>query len=585
MKRIICTSSLFLALLTISSCGKGNIIDTNQVTGQGGLGGGGDTCPVQSTISNNKTDTDVIEGRLELVFIDDFKSHDENTQSYLITDSEEKYKITNDQVVKHIAVGTRLRLTGFTAKQSFQVTDDASSEAEFTASQVQLLTGQNFYVKNYNLKALMVIMDFTNRVTSSVYPLAQGKKDLKDIADYYRRVSGNQLDIKTDSNGDGQADVEVVPMGSSFTSSYCTPYLDNYVKDKLVQHNFADYTTVIFVAAQTKSGNDPVCGYGGVANIGNLGSGLSGRTHIGIPLNSVTVHELGHTFGLGHSGKSGCTYCDQVDPMGNYFGNLFQYFNGPKIKQLGLFDNRTELEHVITGSGVYPISAVGFGMKSSNTTPRLLTINGATPIYLTYRHTSGEDADLPSVLNPFKGIVVNTGAINKGGQSVYHQVLKNAGETYTSGNVTVKLLSSIANPEAEVEITISGGSGGATPPPAVKCLTSKVVTTLQNVKKVDTNLYEVAYAVNNQNANTCSDLDYNLSVTSVDFELAETSAFTIKAGETLNIITKIKVKDGIDLSVERNATGTLTGSDFEMKLGDFEIPFTRLIGGASSGGC
>lgn len=580
MKRLIVNSGLFLIFLGLASCGKGNIIDTSLVSGQGGLGGGGDTCPVVATDAD-----DTIEGRLELVFIDDFKSLQDQTQSYLVTDSDEKFKITNNELVKNIEVGTKLRLTGQTSKISLQVTDGAQSETEFFVSKVQLLTGQDFHLKDYSLKALMVIMDFTNRTTSSVYPLSQGKKDLKDIADYYRRVSGNQIDMKTDSNGDGEQDVEVVNMGTSFSSSYCTPYLDNYVKDKLVQHNFQDYTTVIFVAAETKNGNDPVCGYGGVANIGNLGSGLQGRTHIGIPLNSVMVHELGHTLGLGHSGKAGCTYCDQVDPMGNYFGNLFQYFNGPKIKQLGLFDNRTELEHVISSSGVYPISAVGLGLKSANTTPRLLTISGSTPIYLTYRQPSGEDADLPSVLNPFKGIVVNTGAINKGGQSVYLQVLKSAGETFTSGDVSVKLLSGISDPEAEVEVTIAGSSGGPTPPPTPKCLTSKVVTTLQNVKRTDTNLYEVAYEVDNQNDNTCADLAYSLSLTSTDFELAESSAFNIKAGEKLNIITKIKIKDGVDLSVERDSSGTLTGSDFEMKVGDFEIPFTRKIGGASSGGC
>lgn len=584
MKNIIIALTLFVLLMSLSSCGKGQILDPNLLTKQTGIGGK-DTCPAVKTVSNSEA----IEGRLELVFIDDFTSSEDKTLSYLITDKEEKYKIKNSTLVKNFPVGTNLRLTGYTSEASYQVNDNAASEAEFFVSQVQLLSdknfAQNYQVKNYNLNALVIIMDFSNRVTSSLYPLSQGKKDLKDIADYYRRVSGNQIDMKTDSNGDGEEDVEVINMGTSFTGTYCTPYLDNYVKDKLIKHKISDYTTVIFVAAQTKNGNDPVCGYGGVANIGQLGSGISGRTHIGIPLNSVTTHELGHTFGLGHSGKSGCTYCDQVDPMGNYFGNLFQYFNGPKIKQLGLFDNRTELEHVITSSGIYPISAVGLGMKSSNTTPRLLTISGATPIYLTYRHLSGEDADLPSSLSSFKGIVVNTGAINTGGQSVYHQVLKSVGDTYSSGTVNVKLLSSINDPEAEVEITLSGSSGGPTPPPQVNCQSSKVITTLQSVRRTNTNLYEVAYEIENNNQSSCKNLEYTLSVESSEFELAESSSFTIVAGEKLNIITKIKIKDGVDLTIEREASGKLIGSDMDMKLGDFEIPFTRIIGGASSGEC
>lgn len=569
----------------MTSCGKGNLVNPSEFTSQGGLGGGGGSCLVDTNANKNDNGEEQIEGTLEQVFIDDFKSHVDNTKSYLITNDDQKIQIINSDIVKGLPVGSNIRLTGQTLQASFQVTEDATSESEFFATNVQLLTTQQFQIKNYSLKTLMIIMDFSNRVTSNIYPLTQGRKDLKDIADYYRRVSGNQIDMKTDTNGDGEQDVEVVNMGTTFSETYCTPYLDSYVKNKLVQHKFDDYTTVIFVAAQTKSGNDPICGYGGVANIGSLGSGINGRTHIGIPLNSVTVHELGHTLGLGHSGKSGCTYCDQVDPMGNYFGNLFQYFNGPKIKQLGLFDNRTELEHVISSSGIYPISAVGFGMKSSNTTPRLLTITGATPHYLTYRHPSGEDADLPSSLSSFKGIVVNTGSIVTGGQSVYHQVLKSSGDTYTSGGLTVKLLSDIANPEAEVEITISGSSGGATPPPQPKCLSSKVITTLQSVKKTGSNIYEVAYQVDNQNESTCTTLDYSLSIESQDFELAEASAFSLTSKQKLNVITKIKVKDSVDLSVEKEATGKLTGEDFKMKLGGFEIPFTKTIGGASGGGC
>jgi hypothetical protein len=576
MKRV---SILVLFLL---SCGKGNLINPSSFTGQGGIGGG-ESCLVDS--SESATDENQIEGTLELVFIDDFKSHQDNTKSYLVTDIEEKILLTNDDLVKKLPVGSKLRLTGATLKPSYQVTDDASSEREFEIQKVQLLTDHFYEIKNYNLKALMIIMDFSNRVTSNIYPLTQGKKDLKDIADYYRRVSGNQIDMKTDVNADGEQDVEVVNMGTTFSGTYCTPYLDNYVKNKLTKHNFSDYTTVIFVAAQTKSGNDPVCGYGGVANIGPLGSGINGRTHIGIPLNSVTVHELGHTFGLGHSGKSGCTYCDQVDPMGNYFGNLFQYFNGPKIKQLGLFDNRTELEHVITSSGIYPISAVGLGMKSANTTPRLLTISGTTPHYLTYRHTSGEDVDLPSSLSSFKGVVVNTGSIAGGGQSVYHKVLKFNGDSYTSGGITVKLLSDINNPEAEVEIIINGSSGNPTPAPTPKCLSSKVITTLQSVKKVGTDEYEVAYSVDNQNAASCATLDYNLSLNSADFELSQASSFSISAGQKINVITKIKIKAGTDLSVEKDATGTLTGEDFKMKLGEFNLPFNKTIGGSGSGGC
>lgn len=595
---------LLTLTLVLSSCGgKGNLLGSNLVSGQGDLGGGDESCSIEgkklngtyrklSSNSSVNSLEEIIEGDYQKVFVDNFEHSDQSEQKedvfrhYLITEKKKIFQVitnSNDSIsLNSIPVGTKIRLTGQTIEQGLQINDQGESESTFLANQMQIISSNNnpdILIKDYSLKTLMVIMNFTNRVTSNVYPLSKGKTDLKDIADYYRRVSGNQINMITDVNGDGEQDVEVVTMGTSYNTSYCTPFLDTHVTNKLVQHNLQDYNTVIFVAAQTTSGNDPVCGYGGVANVGMLGSGLNGRTHVGIPLNSVTVHELGHTYGLGHSGRDGCTYCDQVDPMGNYFGNLFQYFNGPKIKQLGLFDNRTELEHNISSSGIYPISAVGIGMKSENTTPRLLTVAGATPYYLTYRHTSGEDADLPSSLNGFKGIVVNTGSLGNGGQSVYHKVLKTAGETYTAGNLTVRLISGISNPEAEVEVIINGSSGNPTPAPQPKCVTSKVVTTLQSVNKTGYNLYEIAYEVDNQNTGNCSKLNYSLALQSSDLELSEASSFEISSGQKLNIITKFKVKSGIDLKQVRESSGVLIGSDHEMKLGDFSIPFTKTVGG------
>lgn len=585
-----------LILIFLQSCVKeGNLLSPSQIATLS-IGSTNSCKKIPVIAGMNANANSEIEGIYMVSISEDFLNGIEKRESFLLTDDEgSRYKIQNSEIFDGVALGTRVRINGFMIDPN-QVVQTSSVGTQYdgptlVAGSIQILNSPPQTMKTYSLKVLVVMMNFTDRMTTNYYSEQQAKTDIKDIADYYKRVSGGQMVMNYDVNGDQQPDVEVVDMGGSLNpNQHCQPDLSSFVQNKLVKHKISDYTTVVFVHTTIKHdsapANDPKCGYGGVAYIGNLGSGINGRTHIGVPMNSVTTHELGHTFGLGHSGKPGCTYCDQVDPMGNYFGNLFQYFNGPKIKQLGLFDNHPHLEQEITGNGTYPISAVGLGVESANSTPRLLNIpNNAktTRYYLTYRYPTGEDADLPSVLNSFKGVVVNTGAIGKGGESSYLQVLKNVGETFTGSGVTIKLVAGINAEETEVEVKIDGSTGGPTPPnptpvptPLPKCQAS--VDVKLNTLTENNGVYEVSYSVENKNDDACGDLEYELSVKSSIFELAEPSTIKVSPKKKVEIITALDLRSGVDITQITESDGELIGIEKSSKVPNFSISLKTKFG-------
>ncbi|MDH4468407.1 MAG: matrixin family metalloprotease [Bacteriovoracaceae bacterium] len=567
-----------------------------------------------ATNKTNKTNNLLeLEGTYQQIYVDDFihqhtkNEHDkkEHELDYLKLESGELVRIQNSEILSHVEIGQRLKLSGnFTNETNrFSANGNAvtnvfgksmgPNERTITANSVQVISTLTNSQTNSkyttttayaSLSSLVIVMNFTNRKTTDIYPFEKAKNDMKAIGDFYREVSGNNINFNTDLNQNGVVDAEVVNIDSPFTPSLCTNFsaLKTLAASKLQEHNINSYTTLIFIAGSTLTGNDPTCKYGGVATVGQLGSGNNGFTHIGVPLLSVIFHELGHNLGLGHSNTPKAEYGDKVDVMGNYFGNLFQYFNGPKIKQLNLFRDSPDLEVQVTKSGVYRLTAVGHGVDASQTGTRLLTVKaGGSSHYLTYRFPAGIDTQRLNGAESLRGLYVHEGSLARAGASNVLSQLKTMNQSYknTSSGVTVKLLSSITEEEVDVEITLPGQPAGPV------CDGQLVSVELQSIELVagSSDEYNVSYKVINNNTAACGQLVYNLSLNSQYFNLSNTSSFSVNAGQTLSVITKIKIKPGVDLTKEIQATGTLIGQETTAKVPSFSLPFTKAIGANSNG--
>ncbi len=493
-----------------------------------------------------------IEGEYQLIIEDDFANHTHTTEHILVTEDGENIKLENFNNNQTYTPGEILKVQGHIGSDSMSINSVAKIQ-----SPIQL-------IKSYDLKVLTVIMDFNNRKSSQIYSISKGKEDLRKLKDYATRNSGAQMELNIDANGDGEPDVEHITINGNFTSSMCTPNLDSIARDSLRDHNLSDYDTIIYVASDPSArSGDPICGYGGVAYVRPLGSGKNGKTHIAIPTFNVILHELGHTWGLGHSGKPGVTYAHQICPMGNSFDDRVTYFNGPKTKMLGLLDQRPDLERTITDNGTYDIEAIGLGVTyTDDSFPRVITVSsGSKTYYVDYRYAVAEDVDMPSRVQGFKGINITEASLSTGGVSSYLAILNTSNRTFSGSGVNFELVGSIDSPSAQLKLTFDNPR--ANPAPGENtCDLSLLKVTKQSIKKIHNDQFEIGYEIENSNPQSCGNLQFRIEVDSNTLSLSEDQSIELTSKNS-NIISTINGQIG--------STGKLILSEVNGKVKDISL--------------
>jgi len=505
-------------------------------------------CPETFAIENGES----LEGEYQLLIEDDFENHTSTTQHLLLNEDGENIILENFADSNPYTPGETIKVQGHLKSNSIAVDSVAKIH-----SPIQL-------IKSYDLKVLTVIMDFNNRKSSQVYSITKAKDDLRKLKDYTTRNSGAQMELNIDANGDGEPDVEHIIINGNFTKSQCTPNLDSIASSSLRDHDLSDYDTIIYVAADPSArSGDPICGYGGVAYVRPLGSGKNGKTHIAIPRFNVILHELGHTWGLGHSGKPGVTYAHKICPMGNSFDDKVTYFNGPKTKMLGLLDKRPDLERTIRDNGTYDIEAIGLGVTYTDKSfPRVITVQSATKVYyVDYRYAVEEDADMPSAVSGFKGINITEANLSTGGVSSYLAILNTSNRVYSGSGVNFELVGSITSASARLKLTFDSPSPNPTPGENT-CDKSLVKFTTQSIKKLNNDQFEVGYEIENSNPQTCGELQFRVELDSNSLTLVEDQSIKINSQRS-NIITKIYGSMG--------STGQLILSEVNGKVEDLSL--------------
>jgi hypothetical protein len=251
----------------------------------------------------------------------------------------------------------------------------------------------------------------------------------------------------------------------------------------------------------------------------------------------VLMHELGHNFGLAHSGGlNNATYTDHTCTMGNphYSDDGFQCFNPAKNFQLNWYDDNgakiTEdprisnycKELTLVGIGEYDIRG------NSPVTVRLETGTGAD-YFVGFNRATG-----PNRLNDEGDNQVNIIQVDSGnGQSYsqsYLRALLSQGQSYQISNfggtgktVTITVISiDITTTPGTAVVTISDGfvCGSPTPPPTPAPTQEPCPSGQERYQvtvQIDNYGSETAYTL----TNTCSD-EVILAATTSDFPLSNT---------------------------------------------------------------
>ncbi|MCB9094774.1 MAG: hypothetical protein H6621_06870 [Halobacteriovoraceae bacterium] len=522
-----------------------------------------------------------LEGTYGQVYIDDFVDNQPRLVHFIESDKGEKTFIQETEELKRYNVGDKLKIEGSSIPQNSN--NQALLDYQLVINgYVPTVQPQKIYLKNsassklrdFNLKLLVVLVNYNDRTTTDTYTLQNAKEDMIKFRDFYKDASNGQIDFDIDVDEDGEPDAEVITATENFGCGLETfrRVARTYTKD----HNYADYTNVAIVTSMTTNAiqNQQQCGYGGVAYVAN-GPGIS---HIASPQAlTVLIHEVGHNLGLGHSNRAGVEYADHSDPMGNDFSDNPVHFNGVKMVQLGILDSNPRLAGLNSTPGYYMLSSSG----SNNNTNYLKLIStraGNTTYYMTNRTLTGWDSKMdqsrycrsnnPNTKYCFTGVNIYTGGTGQGGTSVIQATLEKPGDNYTANGMTVNLLSQEGE-NAEISISVNGDEGaGKTCTRADPTADFIELTTENDLDK----LAELVVNFNNVDNYVCEDVTFDLKVESSQVELVEDVSVTVKNDKPTPLAISLK-KLG-DLKPGEVVTGTLIATDPDGNHAEKRYPFS-----------
>lgn len=155
---------------------------------------------------------------------------------------------------------------------------------------------------------------------------------------------------------------------------------------------------------------------------------------------SAQMHEVGHNYGLAHSGEVGQgDYDDETGMMGNAKGtdDMSRCYNAQKSWQLGWYEDKTETIDPLEGTGIFDFVLNGVSDYKRNNDAlivlRLEQTSKEADYYVGFNRASGINKDTTEDRNMVTITCKDFGAPDKFGQSTKMYSL-NPGERYVINN-------------------------------------------------------------------------------------------------------------------------------------------------------
>ena len=456
-----------------------------------------------------------IKGRIHVLVADDF----ENKKSqvlYMVEDIKTKrfYKINfTDQIPAHVKTGDIIRARGLIKNNSIEL---SAANGSFVVEEEVSLPLVEKAAQTY--KVLVIRTNFTDAVN----PCSQST--LEKVM--FPSGSGNSISELYDgiTHGAFALSGQVTPnvdIGYSSTGTCDYSGFLNAARSEASKlgYDIYSYDHLIYHLPPIKN-----CNWWGLGSINGKNIWVNGRCTEG----DIYAHELGHNYGMRHSGSGTSVYADLSDIMGFSGVGLREVNSAHRVQKNWISSGKviTSLE-----SGQMELAPLNLTGEETDLAQVIQVLNpqdSSEYYYFSYRQPIKYDATLSSINSGqyIKGLAIHTS--RDGGATTKHIKTLIDGESFMLGSDT--LITQISHDSNSVAFKVETDQPCYRSSPSVS-----ISPVTQSASSGESKTYTLV--IKNNDSGSCNGSDFSLgySSSSVDLLSALPSSVLLDNGQSFNL--------------------------------------------------
>ncbi len=384
---------------------------------------------------------------------------------------------------------------------------------------------------------LFIVVDFLDHKASEKYSLDSLTKALftneESFANYIEMASFKEQGVIRDHDNNGEEDiVEKVQIDINRTCDIRLIQNKATLATKDLGYDTDSFDHLVFIVDGLN------CGWGGVAEVGGRISWVQVATN---PF--IYAHEIGHNYGMLHSGKGTAEYGDKSCPMGGDW--TLSHYNPGHVHELKWGHKRDGYVVPVSENGEFELETLGEDKLNAHGYLVIDKKETNEEIFVSYRLKKGLDRRLKSAYANKVSVHIKKKGIHK---KTFHLKSLGVGESFTDDSLALEISVLELGETAVVKVNFG----------TQECVPNALAMSLKgNKDKVELG-DEVNYVVSvkNNDNNFCD--ARNVSIDLVDNESFEGNLNTelnLQPGEEKEVSFKMKPLIVGDLAFELNVAG------------------------------